>query len=131
MGLVGFVGFTVLVGLDPARYLVGQIVFDNVMNYGFSVLPLFILMGNFVARSKLAEELFDAAHAFIGHLRGGLAMATIVAAGAFSAVCGSSLATTATMVNVALPSMRRRGYSTPLATASIAAGGTLGNLIPP
>ncbi len=131
MGLVGFLGFAILVGLDPARYLVGQIVFDNVMNYGFSVLPLFILMGNFVARSKLAEELFDAAHAFIGHLRGGLAMATIIAAGAFSAVCGSSLATTATMVNVALPAMRRRGYATSLAAASVAAGGTLGNLIPP
>ncbi|MGE0736121.1 MAG: TRAP transporter large permease [Alphaproteobacteria bacterium] len=131
MGLVGFVGFASLVGFGPAQYMVGQIVFDNVMNYGFSVLPLFILMGNFVARSKLAEELFDAAHAFIGHRRGGLAMATVLACGGFSSVRGSSVATAATMVKIALPAMRRRDYAMSLATASIAAGGTLGILIPP
>jgi C4-dicarboxylate transporter DctM subunit len=131
MALVGFVGFASLISLEAASYSVGQIVYDNVMNYGFSVLPLFILMGNFVARSRLAEELFQAADAFIGHRRGGLAMATILACGGFSSVCGSSIATAATMVKIALPPMRRRAYADSLATASIAAGGTLGILIPP
>ncbi len=131
MAIVGFVGFGFLVNFEAASYSVGQIVFDNVMNYGFSVLPLFILMGNFVARSRLAEELFGAADAFIGHRRGGLAMATILACGGFSSVCGSSVATAATMVKIALPPMRKRAYADSLATASIAAGGTLGILIPP
>jgi tripartite ATP-independent transporter DctM subunit len=131
MALVGFIGFGVLVGFGPAGYTVGQIVVDNVTSYSFSVLPLFILMGNFVARSRLAEELFAAADAFVGHRRGGLAMATILACGGFSSVCGSSVATAATMVKIALPPMRRRGYADSLATASIAAGGTLGILIPP
>jgi tripartite ATP-independent transporter DctM subunit len=129
--LTGFVGFGLFVGFGPAAYSVGQIVVDNVASYGFSVLPLFILMGNFVARSRLAEELFFAADAFVGHRRGGLAMATILACGGFSSVCGSSVATAATMVKIALPPMRRRGYADSLATASIAAGGTLGILIPP
>ncbi|MGE5147906.1 MAG: TRAP transporter large permease [Candidatus Eiseniibacteriota bacterium] len=131
MALVGFIGFGLLVGFGPAGYTVGQIVVDNVTSYGFSVLPLFILMGNFVARSRLAEELFAAADAFVGHRRGGLSMATILACGGFSSVCGSSVATAATMVKIALPPMRRRGYADSLATASIAAGGTLGILIPP
>jgi tripartite ATP-independent transporter DctM subunit len=131
MALVGFVGFGLLVGFGPAGYSVGQIVVDNVTSYSFSVLPLFILMGNFVARSRLAEELFAAADAFVGHRSGGLAMATILACGGFSSVCGSSVATAATMVKIALPPMRRRGYADSLATASVAAGGTLGILIPP
>ena len=131
MAVVGFVGFGLLVSFQAASYSIGQIVFDNVMNYGFSVLPLFILMGNFVARSRLAEELFAAAAAFVGHRRGGLAQATILACGGFSSVCGSSVATAATMVKIALPPMRKRGYADSLATASIAAGGTLGILIPP
>ena len=131
MALVGFVGFGLLVNFTAASYSVGQIVFDNVMNYGFSVLPLFILMGNFVARSRLAEDLFATADAFIGHRRGGLAMATVMACGGFSSVCGSSVATSATMVKVVMPSMRRRNYADSLATGAIAAGGTLGILIPP
>ena len=131
MALVGFVGFGLLVSFEAASYSIGQIVFDNVMNYGFSVLPLFILMGNFVARSRLAEELFAAAEAFVGHRPGGLAQATILACGGFSSVCGSSVATAATMVKIALPPMRTRGYADSLATAAIAAGGTLGILIPP
>ncbi len=131
MALVGFIGFGLLVSFTAASYSIGQIVFDNVMNYSFSVLPLFILMGNFVARSRLAEDLFATAQAFVGHRRGGLAMATIVACGGFSAVCGSSVATAATMVKVVMPSMRQRGYSDALASGAIAAGGTLGILIPP
>jgi C4-dicarboxylate transporter, DctM subunit len=131
MGLVGFVGFTYVVSFDAAVYSAGQIVFDNVLNFEFSVVPLFIVMGSFVSRSGLADDLFASAEAFLGHFRGGLAMATIAACGAFSAVCGSSMATAATMVKVSLPAMRRRGYADSLATGSIAAGGTLGNLIPP
>jgi tripartite ATP-independent transporter DctM subunit len=131
MAVVGAGGFAVLRGVDPTLALIAQHARQTVLTADLSVVPLFILMGNFVARSKLAEELYDAAHAFVGHFRGGLAMATILACGAFSSVCGSSLATAATMTKVSLPSMRRKGYATSLAAASVAAGGTLGNLIPP
>jgi C4-dicarboxylate transporter, DctM subunit len=131
MLIVGVGGFAFLRGVDPALALLGQVARDTVLTSELSVVPLFILMGNFVARSKLAEELYEAAHAWVGHYRGGLATATILACGAFSSVCGSSLATAATMTNVALPSMRRKGYSAALSAASVAAGGTLGNLIPP
>jgi len=131
MALVGGAGFAMLRGVDPALEMMAQHARQTVLTSDLSVVPLFILMGNFVARSRLAEELYDAAHAFVGHFRGGLAMATILACGAFSSVCGSSLATAATMTNVSLPPMRRKGYATSLAAASVAAGGTLGNLIPP
>jgi tripartite ATP-independent transporter DctM subunit len=131
MAIVGAVGFASLRGVDPTLALIAQHARQTVLTSDLSVVPLFILMGNFVARSKLAEELYDAAHTFVGHFRGGLAMATILACGAFSSVCGSSLATAATMTNVSLPPMRRKGYATSLAAASVAAGGTLGNLIPP
>ena len=99
--------------------------------YTLSVIPLFILMGNFVARAGLAHELFHAAYVFIGHLRGGLAHATIAACAGFGAICGSSIATAATMSKVAYPSMKRLGYSDSLSTGVIAAGGTLGIMIPP
>jgi tripartite ATP-independent transporter DctM subunit len=95
------------------------------------VVPLFVLMGNFITRAGLSEELYAASYAFLGHRRGGLAMATIVACAGFSAVCGSSLATAATMSKVAMPSMRKYGYADTLAAGSVAAGGTLGILIPP
>lgn len=131
MALVGFVGFAILVSVDAAVYTAGQVIFDNVMSFDLSVLPLFILMGSFIARSGLAEDLFGAAEAFLGHRRGGLAMSTVVACGGFSCVCGSSMATVATMAKVALPSMQKRGYSDSLASASIVSGGTLGILIPP
>lgn len=131
MALVGFLGCVRIVGLDPAISILGQVVIDNSIAYEFSILPLFILMGNFISRSGISDELYDACHAFLGHLRGGLAMATIVACAGFSAVCGSSLATAATMAKVAMPPMRQRGYADTLAAGSIAAGGTLGILIPP
>jgi C4-dicarboxylate transporter, DctM subunit len=131
MIMVGTAGFAYLSGWVPSLAMVGQVAFDTVLNYEFSVLPLFILMGNFITRSKLSEELYTASHAFLGHRKGGLAMATIVACAGFSAVCGSSLATAATMSKVAMPSMRRFGYADSLASGSIAAGGTLGILIPP
>jgi C4-dicarboxylate transporter DctM subunit len=105
--------------------------YETGRNYHLSVVPLFILMGNFVTRAGMSQELFRAAYAFIGHLRGGLAMATIAACAGFGAICGSSIATAATMAKVAYPSMRRFGYSDALATGAIASGGTLGIMIPP
>ncbi|GAA6199020.1 TRAP transporter large permease [Aquicoccus sp. SU-CL01552] len=131
MALVGFAGMAWVNSPTAALYNVGQTAFDAAINYELSVVPLFVLMGNFVARARLASELYNASNAFLGHRKGGLAMATVVACGGFSAICGSSLATAATMSKVAMPSMRRFGYSDSLATGSIAAGGTLGILIPP
>jgi C4-dicarboxylate transporter, DctM subunit len=131
MAVVGTIGFGYIIGFEPALKSIGNTATDMVMVYDFSVLPLFILMGNFVARSGISHDLYDTSHAWLGHRRGGLAMATIVACGGFSAVCGSSLATVATMSKVALPPMLKFGYDERLATGSIAAGGTLGILIPP
>jgi len=131
MALVGAGGFAFLRGVDPALALVGQVARDTVMTADLSVVPLFILMGNFVSQAKLSEGLYAASHAFLGHRRGGLAMATIVACGGFSSICGSSIATAATMAKVAMPSMRKFGYDPGFAAGSIAAGGTLGILIPP
>lgn len=131
LGLVGLVGFSLLMGANAAAAMSAQIAWDTLTSYSLSVLPLFILMGNLVNHSGLSRNLYDASNAFIGHRRGGLAMATILASGGFAAVCGSSIATAATISTVALPSMRRFGYSPALSTGSIAAGGTLGILIPP
>ena len=131
MAFVGFVGFAYIVGLTPALRIIGQTASDTVFNYDFSVLPLFILMGNFIAYSRISQDLYDASNAWLGHYRGGLASATIVACAGFSAVCGSSLATAATMTKVAMPPMRRYGYAESLAAGAIASGGTLGILIPP
>ena len=108
-----------------------QVVYETGFAYTLSVIPLFILMGNFVARAGLAHELFQAAYAFIGHVRGGLAHATVAACAGFGAICGSSIATAATMSKVAYPSMRKLGYSASLSTGVMAAGGTLGIMIPP
>lgn len=131
MGLVGTIGFALLVNLDAAMAMIAMVTYETGLAYGLSVVPLFILMGNFVTRAGLSDELYAASNALLGHRKGGLAMATVVACGGFSAVCGSSLATAATMANVSMPSMRRFGYSKSLAAGSIAAGGTLGILIPP
>ena len=131
MAAIGFIGMAYVNSPIAALYNVGQTTFDAALNYELSVVPLFVLMGNFVARARLAAELYNASNAFLGHRKGGLAMATVVACGGFSAICGSSLATAATMSKVAMPSMRRFGYADTLATGSIAAGGTLGILIPP
>ncbi|MCC2632683.1 TRAP transporter large permease [Ramlibacter sp.] len=131
MGLVGFAGVWLTRGLVPAFASTSQVVHETGFAYTLSVIPLFILMGNFVARAGLAHELFQAAYAFIGHVRGGLAHATIAACAGFGAICGSSIATAATMSKVAYPSMRRLGYSSSLSTGVMAAGGTLGIMIPP
>lgn len=131
MAVVGFIGFGEAINYHASLSMVAQVASEEGMNYGLSVVPLFILMGNFVTQSGLSHELYKSSYAFLGHKKGGLAMATIVACGGFSAVCGSSLATAATMSKVAMPSMRKFGYADSLATGSIAAGGTLGILIPP
>lgn len=131
MALVGFVGFAALVNVNAALAMVAQVTYETGLTYELVVLPLFIVMGNLVTRAGFSEALYRSAYAFLGHLRGGLAMATVVACGGFSAVCGSSLATAATMVKVAMPPMRHYRYADSLAAGSIAAGGTLGILIPP
>jgi tripartite ATP-independent transporter DctM subunit len=131
MGLVGFVGLGLLRGWPATMANAAQVVYDTGFAYTLSVVPLFILMGNFVARAGLAHELFRAAYAFIGHLRGGLAHATVLACAGFGAICGSSIATAATMAKVAYPPMKKLGYADHLATGVIAAGGTLGIMIPP
>jgi tripartite ATP-independent transporter DctM subunit len=128
---IGVVGFALLSDWNAALYMAGQIAYETGQNYGLSVVPMFILMGNFINHARLSSELYDAANAFVGHRRGGLAMATILACGGFAAVCGSSVATAATMGRIAIPSMRRYGYSDRLAAGAVAAGGTLGILIPP
>jgi C4-dicarboxylate transporter DctM subunit len=131
MALVGAAGFAFLQGWPATLKLLGQVLFDTTLSYELSTLPLFILMGNFITRSRMSEELYAASYAFLGHLRGGLAMATVAASAGFSAVCGSSLATAATMTKIAMPEMKRFGYDPGFAAASVAAGGTLGILIPP
>jgi tripartite ATP-independent transporter DctM subunit len=131
MGLVGFLGLAYYLGVNAALASVGQTASDTVLNYDFVVLPLFILMGNFIAKSRISQDLYDASNAWLGHHRGGLAIATIVACAGFSAICGSSLATAATMTKVAMPPMRRYRYSERLAAGCIASGGTLGIMIPP
>jgi len=131
MGVVGAAGFTLLNGWDGMLFVMGTGPFEAVFPYTLSVVPLFLMMGVFAAHAGLSTSLFQGVNAFMGHLRGGLAMASIGACAGFGAICGSSLATAATMCKVALPEMRRHGYADSLASASIAAGGTLGVLIPP
>ncbi len=131
MILVGAGGIAWVLGPMPALALLGQIPVSNTMSYELSVVPMFILMGTFIARSGIAADLYAACHGFIGHRRGGLAIASILACGGFAAVCGSAIATAATFSKVSFPSMLRYGYHRGLASAAICAGGTLGILIPP
>ena len=131
MGLVGVTGYGYLVGLEPALKLVGQTSMRTVTDYTFGIIPMFLLMGAFVSHSGVSRELFRAANTFVGHLRGGLGIATIVACGGFAAICGSSVATAATFARVAYPEMRNYGYRQSFATGVIAAGGTLGAMLPP
>ncbi|WP_370197906.1 TRAP transporter large permease [Roseibium sp.] len=131
MGFVGMIGFMIESGYRASISMTARLIIDTSQDYGLSVVPLFILMGLFVNKAGISRELYAASNAFLGHFRGGLAMATIVACGGFAAISGSSLATAATMSKVAMPDMRRFGYADKLSTASIAAGGTLGILIPP
>ncbi|WP_295976904.1 TRAP transporter large permease [uncultured Variovorax sp.] len=131
MGLVGVVGYSYLVGPGPALKLVGQTSMRTVTDYTFGVIPMFMLMGALVSVSGVSRELFKAANSMIGHLRGGLGVATVVACGGFAAICGSSVATAATFSAVAYPEMRRFNYPQSFSTGVIAAGGTLGAILPP
>ena len=128
---IGFGGLVAVRDMDTAMSIVGFEILAIATNFNFAVLPLFVLMGVFVARANLSDDLFEAADAWLGHLRGGLAMATVAACGGFAAVSGSSAATAATMAKVAIPSMRQFGYTDSLAAGTVAAGGTIGILIPP
>jgi len=131
MAGVGFLGLAYLRGMDPALSQLGTIPYSTVANYTLSVVPLFVVMGQFAFHSGLSKELYSTAHKWIGQMKGGLAMASILACGAFAALSGSSFATAATMGTVALPEMKRYKYSPSLASGCLAAGGTLGILIPP
>lgn len=131
MGLVGFAGFACLSSLDSALALLGMIPYTTLSNYGFSALPLFMLMGTFLYTARISSDLYDAAYAWVGQAPGGLAMSTIAACGGFAAMCGSSTATSASIGIAVLPEMKRYKYSLGLATGSVACGGTLGVMIPP
>jgi tripartite ATP-independent transporter DctM subunit len=131
MLLVGGLGYAAITGWMPLLATLRSMSFSKFSSYTLSVIPLFLLMGDFATKGGLNRALFAAARAWLGHRRGGLGLATIGGCAAFGAICGSSLATAATMSQVALPEMRRHGYSPALATGTLAAGGTLGILIPP
>jgi len=131
LGLVGVGGLTLILGLEPALIKSGSIVFETLTRYELGTLPLFLLMAQLCFTSNASRHLFDAASSWIGHRRGGLALASIAGCSGFGAINGSSLATAATIGMVAVPEMRRHGYSDALATGTVAAGGTLGQMIPP
>ncbi|MBW2066912.1 MAG: TRAP transporter large permease [Deltaproteobacteria bacterium] len=131
MGSIGVIGMAYLSGFDAGINLLKTVPYATIANYGFSVVPLFILMGNFCFNAGVSKDLYHTVRSWLGQLRGGLAMATVGACAGFAAVSGSSLATAATMGTVALPEMREYRYDPALATGSISAGGTLGILIPP
>ncbi len=131
MALLGFVGVGYLCGISSGTYILGIVPMAEGSSYTLTVIPLFVLMGQFAFLSGVSRDLYDTAYAWMGHFRGGLAMATILACGGFAAICGSSLATGATMAMVAIPEMDKYKYDPRLSTGCIAAGGTLGILIPP
>ncbi|MBM9595406.1 TRAP transporter large permease [Roseitranquillus sediminis] len=131
MAAIGIAGTWWMTGWGAAVFALGSAPFEQIFPYSFSVIPLFVMMGVFASHAGLSRSLFDAINSFLGHLRGGLAVTTIGACAAFGAICGSSLATVATIGRVALPEMRRHGYDDSLSAATVAAGGTLGVLIPP
>jgi len=131
MGIAGVLGYGVVAGWGPALALLGKVPLSTVTDYKLAVIPMFVLMGSFAAAAGMSRELFRAGNAWFGHWRGGLAMGAIAACGGFAAINGSSVATAATMTKVALPEMRRANYDPGLASGVIAAGGTLGIMIPP
>src|SRR5262245_30423173 len=131
MGLVGVTGFGYLVGGAPALKIIGHTSMRTVTDYTFGVIPMFLLMGAFVSNSGMSRELFRAANAFLGHLKGGLGIATIAACAGFAAISGSTVATAATFSTVAYPEMRRFKYPQSFATGVIAAGGTPAAMLPP
>ena len=131
MLVVGFIGFAYISGFNPAVLVLGFAPYEAVSKYSLSVMPLFVLMGNLANSANLSRNLYDAAYAVVGHYKGGLAMSTVGACGGFGMICGSSIATAATMAQMAGPEMKRHGYSEALISGSIASGGTLGIIIPP
>jgi tripartite ATP-independent transporter DctM subunit len=132
MAITGFLGMVVVYGgIAPSLAMLGISSYDTSANYMLTVAPLFILMGEFAYQAGISKDLFDTANKWLGRLPGGLAMSSVAGCAGFSAVCGDSLATAVTMGTVALPSMKKHGYSPRLATGCLAAGGTLGILIPP
>ena len=131
MGVVGVLGFGMLAGTTPALNLLANVPLSVLTDYNLAVIPMFILMGAFAANSGMSRELFESGRMWFGHRRGGLAYASIAACGGFAAINGSSVATAATMTQVALPEMRKAGYAPCFSAGLIAAGGTLGIMIPP
>ena len=131
MALMGFLGFGVIVSFSAALNLLAKDMFDVLASYGFTVIPLFVLMGQVAFNAGIARRLYNTAYRFIGHVPGGMAMATVAGATAFKAICGSSPATAATFASVAVPEMDRYGYDKKLSTGIVAVVGTLGILIPP
>lgn len=131
MAAAGFIGFVSIVAFEPGLNILSSGPFEVMSSYGFSPIPMFILMGVFASKAKMSQELFDGARTLFGSWRGGMALAGVTSCGIFSAISGSSLATAASMSRVALPEMKKNGYSSLLATGTLAAGGTLGIMIPP
>lgn len=131
MAIVGFLGFAAVVGFEPALGVLRTVPYTTFSEHSLSVIPLFLLMGAFAFNSGMSEDLFNAVYKWMGHFRGGVAMATIVACACFAAISGSSLATAATLGAIALPEMKRYKYDDGLATGAVAAGGSVGILIPP
>ncbi len=131
MTLIGLVGFAYLSDIDPALSILSQDIFDTFTSYPLSVIPMFILMGSFAHASGISKRLFSTTYTWVGSLRGGLTIATVLACAGFAAICGSTAATAATMGKIALPEMKKYKYDDALATGTVAAAGTLGILIPP
>jgi tripartite ATP-independent transporter DctM subunit len=131
MAIVGFIGFAYVAGLSPALNLLPQDIFETFSSYPLSVIPMFILMGTFAFASGISQRLYKTTHTWVGQLRGGLTIATVLACAGFAAICGSTAATAATMGQIAIPEMRKYRYNMRFATGTVAAAGTLGILIPP
>ncbi|MCP4024539.1 MAG: TRAP transporter large permease [Desulfobacteraceae bacterium] len=131
MGLVGFVGFSIVINPNAGFNMLASVIWDTFSKYGLTVIPLFIFMGQVAFYSGVNEKLYNAAYKWVGHIRGGIAMATVMACSAFAAICGSNAATAATMTTVALPQMNKFKYEPMLSTGAIACGSTLGVVIPP
>ena len=131
MTLVGFLGFAYLASMDAGLSLLAKDVFQVFTSEGLTVVPLFVFMGQVALYSGIGRRMYDTAHKIMGHLPGGLAIATVGACAMFAAICGSTIATATTMGSVTLPEMKRYGYDVRLATGTVAAGGTLGIMIPP
>jgi tripartite ATP-independent transporter DctM subunit len=131
MFVVGFIGLWIIQGKTQAFNIIGSDIWDQFSSYGMSVVPMFIFMGNIAFRTGVTNDLFNAAYKWVGQIRGGMAVTTVLASAAFGAICGSNAATCATMGTIALPIMKKFGYDDALNTGSVATGGTLGVMIPP